>query len=142
MINGAGIATGVAIGLGVSILHLSEEVEVLVGVVLGFAYVIWSIAYFIFFWSTNGQTPGNRVMQIRVLDRKQMRPVRPVRAVIRFGGLILAGLPLLAGFWMMLWDDRRRCLQDRIAHTIVIEDQPAPPPPVPAMNGRRARPEE
>ncbi len=139
VINGAAIATGVAIGLGVSILHLSEQVEILVGVLLGFGYLIWSIVYFIFFWATSGQTPGDRVMQIRVLDRRQMRPVHPVRAAIRFGALILGALPLLAGLWMMLWDERRRCFQDRIAHTIVIEDRPAPPPPLPSMNGRRTR---
>ncbi len=139
IINGAAIITGVAIGLGVSILHLGEQAETLVAVALGAGYLIWSIAYFIFFWSTSGQTPGDRVMQIRVLDRRHMSPVRPVRAAIRFGGLILAGLPFLAGFLIMLWDDRRRCLQDRIAHTIVIEDQPAPPPLPPALGARNGR---
>jgi uncharacterized RDD family membrane protein YckC len=143
LINGVAIITGVAIGLGLSILHLSEQAKIILGVVMGFVYVIWSVVYFIFFWSTSGQTPGDRVMQIRVLDRRHMHPLHPVRATIRFGALILAAIPLLAGFLIMLWDDRRRCLQDRIAHTIVIEDKP-PPPPLPpamaAMNGRRSRP--
>jgi uncharacterized RDD family membrane protein YckC len=34
--------------------------------------------------------------------------------------VILAAIPLLAGFLMMLWDDRRRCLQDRLARTVVV----------------------
>ena len=142
VINGAAVITGVAIGLGVSILHLGEQAEILIAAALGLAYVVWSVVYFLFFWSTSGQTPGNRVMRIRVLDRRHMRPVRPFRAVIRFGGLILAALPLLAGFLIMLWDNRRRCLQDRIAHTIVIEDQPSTPPALPSMNGRRVKREE
>ena len=33
---------------------------------------------------------------------------------------MLATIPLCAGFIIMLWDDRRRCLQDRIAHTVVV----------------------
>src|SRR3954453_15644997 len=33
------------------------------GAVLG---ALWAAGYFIFFWSTTGQTPGNRVMRIRV----------------------------------------------------------------------------
>ena len=33
---------------------------------------------------------------------------------------MLATIPLFAGFLIMLWDDRRRCLQDRIAHTVVV----------------------
>ena len=32
-----------------------------------------------------------------------------------------AGIPLLAGFLIMLWDDRRRCLQDRLARTVVVD---------------------
>jgi uncharacterized RDD family membrane protein YckC len=139
VINGAAAITGVAIGLGVSILHLSEQAETVIAGALAVAYVVWSIVYFLFFWSTSGQTPGNRVMRIRVLDGRHMRPVRPVRAVIRFAGLILAALPFLAGFVIMLWDDRRRCLQDRIAHTIVIEDEPPPPPELPSMNGHRGK---
>jgi hypothetical protein len=39
---------------------------------------------------------------------------------VRFAGLILATIPLFAGFWIMLWDGRRRCLQDRLARTVVV----------------------
>ena len=45
----------------------------------------------------------------------------PRRALLRFVGLTLAALPLFAGFLMILVDDRRRGLQDRIARTVVVE---------------------
>lgn len=142
IINGAAAMVGIAVGLGVSIMHLSEQVETALGVALGILYATWSVVYFIFFWATSGQTPGNRVMRIRVLDGRHLNPVRPVRGVIRFGALLLAALPLLAGFLIMLWDDRRRCLQDRIAHTVVIEEEPPEPPAIGARNGRRPMREE
>jgi hypothetical protein len=41
-----------------------------------------------------------------------------------FAGIVLATIPLLAGCLIMLWDDRRRCLQDRIARTVVLHPQP------------------
>jgi hypothetical protein len=39
-------------------------------------------------------------------------------------GLVLATIPLFAGFLMMLWDRRRRCLQDHLARTVVIHAPP------------------
>src|SRR5215207_3591410 len=41
-------------------------------------------------------------------------------------GVGLATIPLLAGFLIMLWDDRRRCLQDRMARTVVVHAPPQP----------------
>jgi hypothetical protein len=51
---------------------------------------------------------------------------------------VLAALPLFAGYLMILVDDRRRGLQDRMARTVVIEqprEEPAGRRPV-----RRAGP--
>ena len=82
------------------------------------------IGYFVTFWSTTGQTLGSRVMRIRVTDALGAAKVTPLRAVVRVGGLVLATIPLFAGFWIMLWDDRRRCLQDRLARTTVVHAPP------------------
>jgi uncharacterized RDD family membrane protein YckC len=59
----------------------------------------------------------------------------PRRALLRFVGLTLAALPLFAGFLLILVDDRRRGLHDRLARTVVVEagdEAPAPPPRRPA----------
>lgn len=121
VVNGVAMLVTVVVGLGLSLLHLSESAEIALVAIGGAIWVLWSIAYFVFFWSTSGQTPGDRLMRIQVLDGRNRRPPRPVRSLVRFGGLILAALPLLAGFLIMLWDRRRRCLQDRIAHTVVVD---------------------
>lgn len=118
---------GVTVGLGLSILAIPSQLETAVAAILGVVWVVWSLGYFVFFWSTTGQTPGNRVMGIRVVDAKRRGPLKPRRAAVRFGGLCLAAIPLLAGFLMMLWDDRARCLQDRIARTVVIYTQAKAP---------------
>ena len=44
----------------------------------------------------------------------------PRRALARFGALLLAALPLLAGFLPVLVDDRRRGLHDMLAGTVVV----------------------
>jgi RDD family protein len=32
----------------------------------GFLFVLWTIGYFAAFWSATGETPGNRLLRIRV----------------------------------------------------------------------------
>jgi uncharacterized RDD family membrane protein YckC len=135
VVNGAALVVGVVVGLGLSILHLPEAADVAIAAILGGLWVLWTVSYFAFFWSTTGQTPGDRVMQIRVVDDRERGPLKPRRAILRFGGVILAAIPLLAGIVMMLWDDRGRCLQDRLARTVVIE---APVEPARAIASRRA----
>ena len=49
--------------------------------------------------------------------------------------MILAAIPLLAGYFMVLFDDRRRGLHDRLAHTVVI-DAPDTETPVRRMRAR------
>jgi uncharacterized RDD family membrane protein YckC len=59
-------------------------------------------------------------MQIRVVTTEEA-PLKPRRALLRFGGVILAAIPLFAGFVPILFDERRRGFQDRLAATLVIE---------------------
>jgi uncharacterized RDD family membrane protein YckC len=49
--------------------------------------------------------------------------------------MILAAIPLLAGYFMVLFDDRRRGLHDRMAHTVVV-DAPDTETPVRRMRAR------
>jgi len=127
IVNGVAALVGVTVGLGVSVLHLPSAADAAIGAVLGALWIIWSFSYFVFFWSTTGQTPGSRLMSIRVIDVRGRGPLKPRRALLRFIGLCLAAIPLGAGYLIMLWDSRARCLQDRMARTVVVYVVPAPP---------------
>jgi uncharacterized RDD family membrane protein YckC len=125
VINLVAFLTGAAVALAGSFVGgLPEKLQKLGVIVGGVAYVLWVIGYFATFWSTNGQTPGSRVMRIRVTDALGGSRVSLLRSVVRVGGLVLATIPLFAGFWIMLWDDRGRCLQDRLARTTVVHAPP------------------
>lgn len=117
---GTAAAVGVTVGLGVSLLHLPSNANAAIAAFLGALGLLWSVAYFVFFWSSTGQTPGSRLMSIAIVDRRGRGPLKPRRALVRFAGLCLAVIPLGAGIAIMLWDRRRRCLQDRIARTVVV----------------------
>ena len=75
--------------------------------------------YFVLFWTAAGQTPGMRLMRLRVSDHRGQPPSLG-RSVVRFFGLLLAIVPLFAGFLPVLFDDRRRGLQDFMAGTTVL----------------------
>src|SRR5215204_2114690 len=116
LVNVVALLVGAAVALVTSVLHrLPHGLETALGFALACTYVVWLVGYFVAFWSSNGQTPGDRVMRIRVIDARGTGRIGVVRAVVRFVGVVLATIPLLAGFLIMLWDDRRRCLQDRMA---------------------------
>jgi uncharacterized RDD family membrane protein YckC len=120
IVEGVAALVGVTVGLAVSLFYLASWAEAIIGATLVAAWVLWSVSYFAFFWSTTGQTPGNRMMGIRVIDARERGPLKPRRAALRFGGVCLAAMPLGAGFLIMLWDDSCRCLQDHLARTRVI----------------------
>ena len=80
--------------------------------------------YFTLFWSTTGQTPGMRMMRLRVVTYSGGR-VHFVRALVRLGGLVLSIIPLFAGFLPVLFDDRRRAFHDWLARTLVIHVTPS-----------------
>jgi len=125
LINVVAFVVGVAVALAASLIGGLPDPLKKVGVVAGgVAYALWVAGYFIAFWSTTGQTLGSRMMRIRVVEAGGAARLKPRRALVRVVGLVLATIPLFAGFWMMLWDSRRRCLQDRMARTTVVHAPP------------------
>jgi uncharacterized RDD family membrane protein YckC len=120
IINLVALVVGVGTGLIISVLHLPNDLRTALVALGGVVYIVWSIAYFVGFWSTTGQTPGARMMRFRVVPAEG-GTLKPRRAVVRFIGLVLAALPLLAGYLLILYDGRRRGFQDRLARTVVIE---------------------
>ena len=136
VINVVAIIVGVGASLILSVLHLPGALKTILAAVGTAVYVLWLVGYFVVFWSTTGQTPGARVMQIKV-QTPEGGSITPRRALIRCVGVILAALPLFLGFVPVLYDDRRRAFQDRFAGTLVINA-----PAISMIETRRARKRE
>ena len=90
--------------------------KILVSGVFGLLY---SAAYFIFFWTMIGQTPGKSLMGLRIvtIDGRSLSFVRSVRRLL---GYIISILAIWIGFLWILVDNRRQGWHDKIAGTIVI----------------------
>ncbi len=130
------VVVAAIVALALSLFNVPSEVDTALAAIGAIVFVVWSAAYFVTFWSTTGQTPGARVMRFRVLAPAAMHGhIGPRRALLRLLGMILAAIPLLAGYFMVLFDDRRRGLHDRLARTVVIDASDAETP----ANRRRAR---
>lgn len=121
VINAASIAVWLATGLALTLFELPSQIEAAVYAILAAAYVVWAIAYFVSFWSSTGQTPGDRVMQLRVVDGTSGEPIPLRRSFVRLVGMALGALPLFLGYITGLFDDRCRCFHDRLARTVVID---------------------
>jgi uncharacterized RDD family membrane protein YckC len=93
-----------------------------------FAWLVAGAVYLTSFWSLTGQTPGMSIVGIRVVAPGS--PRIPLRiAIRRLFGLALAVVPLGLGFLGIVFSERRRGLQDVIAHTEVryaLDERQAP----------------
>jgi uncharacterized RDD family membrane protein YckC len=97
----------------------------LAGALLASGWMVLTAAYFVLFWSTSAQTPGMRLLRLRVRGPDGGAPSIG-RSLVRFVGLLLAIVPMFAGFVPVLFTERRRGLQDFLAGTVVVYDDPAP----------------
>ena len=128
LINLVALVVGIAAALILSILSLPESLNPALGALGALSFVVWTVAYFTLFWASTGQTPGNRVMEIRVVTADGGM-LKPRRALFRFGALVLAALPFFLGFLPILLTERRRGLQDMLARTVVVDAPDLPDPP-------------
>lgn len=141
LVNLVAIVVAGAAALIESALSLPDSVDTVLVAGGAWLFLLWSAAYFVTCWSSTGQTPGNRIMQIRVVRAKDGAPLRPWRALLRLFGLMLAALPLFLGFLPILFTERRRGLQDVIGGSVVVgvaEEAPATGPSDRAPTRRHA----
>jgi uncharacterized RDD family membrane protein YckC len=96
----------------------------LLGVV---AWLAIAIGYFPYFWSRTGQTPGMKMMQIKVVRDADGGPITSGQAILRLLGYWVSGFVFYLGYIWIFIDKRRRGWMDLIAGTIVISS-PDPRP--------------
>jgi len=118
IINFVAIITGLGIELIASIFPITKNLKPLFLAIAGGVYLLWTAGYFVVFWSMSGQTPGARLMQVRLVTPDGGR-VKPARALVRWIGMNLAMLPLPWGYVPIPF--QRLGFPDWLAHTRVIE---------------------
>ena len=118
LINLVAIITGLGAELIASIFPITKNLKPFFLAIAAGVYVVWAAAYFVVFWSMSGQTPGSRLMQVRLVSPGGGR-VKPFRALVRWIGMNVALLPLPWGYVPIPF--KRLGFPDWLAHTRVIE---------------------
>jgi uncharacterized RDD family membrane protein YckC len=113
-----------AIAFLISIFQSGDQHAGTIVIALGFtAWSVIALVYLVVFWSGAGRTPGMSFVAIRMLS-EDGQPVRPGQAFRRAIWLPISALPLLLGFWGVLFERERRGWPDRRAHTVVCYADP------------------
>lgn len=92
----------------------------------------WTGLYFTAFtvlWK--GQTPGKRLLGVRVL-RLDGKPLTLWGSFERFGGYAAGLVTGLLGFAQVFWDRNRQAIHDKISETVVVRERGEHPAPVQA----------
>jgi uncharacterized RDD family membrane protein YckC len=82
---------------------------------------IFSILFYLFFWTKGGQTPGKMAMGVRIVKADGSK-INFGRALLRyFGYLVDFPLTIGIGYFWIAWDRKKQGLHDKIAGTYVIK---------------------
>jgi uncharacterized RDD family membrane protein YckC len=121
IVNAVAFVVGAAASLALSLFGVSlDELPAPVGVAVGAGgWLLLTAAYFAGSWTLTGQTTGMRLMTIRVV-RTDGGHLRLRQSLWRLVAMLIAAIPLFAGYLLILVDDRRRGLHDRLAGTVVV----------------------
>ena len=82
--------------------------------------LVWAFGYFIFFWSTRGQTPGKMIMGIKIVPTGG-GPVTVGKAILRLIGYAVSAIVIYLGFLWVIWDKDKQGWHDKIAGTYVVK---------------------
>jgi uncharacterized RDD family membrane protein YckC len=107
-----------------SLSHPLKDIDSAIGVLTKF---LGAVAYFTFFpakW--DGQTPGKRLMQIKVV-KLNGKPLTKYNCFERASGYASSASMLLMGFFQYFWDKNHQTSHDKLVETVVIEKDFAMP---------------
>jgi uncharacterized RDD family membrane protein YckC len=80
---------------------------------------LFVIAYFTFFWTLVGFTPGKALLGLKVVKMNGAKPSF-FRSLLRFFAYWISAIPIFLGFFWVLWDSKRQGWHDKIAGTQVM----------------------
>jgi len=81
--------------------------------------ILISLGYFTYFFG-NGQTPGMKVMKIKLCGTDGTYPIGYGKGVLRWIGMLISALVIYIGFLWILIDKDKQGWHDKIAATYVV----------------------
>ncbi len=99
--------------------RIAQVIMIILALVLIISFLI---LYNIGFWMLAGQTPGKRLMGLRIV-RTDGERITIGPAIRRWVGYWISAILFLGYLWVLV-DDRRQALHDKLAGTLVVYSWP------------------
>ena len=78
------------------------------------------LVYFVYFWTSTGQTIGHKALSLRVVKMDGSN-LSITDAIIRYVGEIISAIVIFLGFIWVGFDPHKQGWHDKMAHTYVIK---------------------
>ena len=91
------------------------------GIIAYLAAGLFLFLYFPYFWQKSGQTPGMKLMQIKVVRDADGGPVSWGPAILRLIGYYISAAVFYIGYIWIFIDKRKRGWHDLLGGTVVIK---------------------
>jgi uncharacterized RDD family membrane protein YckC len=91
------------------------------GIIAYVAAGLFLLLYFPYFWQKSGQTPGMKLMQVKVVRDADGGPIGWGPAILRLIGYYISAAVFYIGYIWIFIDKRKRGWHDLIAGTVVIQ---------------------
>ena len=102
----------------------SSSAGIIITVLIMFAIVIAAFIYYIITLGKTGQTPGKKIMGVKVVDNDSGQPIGAGRAFLRYLVQYLSNIVCYAGLWSAWLDGppegRYRGWHDKAVNSVVI----------------------
>lgn len=102
---------------------ISTALGALIGIIVYIAAIGISF-YFAYLTGETGQSPGKRVMGIKVVNEQTGQPIGGGMGIVRNLAHIADSIVCYIGFLFPLWDAKRQTFADKILTTVVLPNQP------------------
>jgi uncharacterized RDD family membrane protein YckC len=77
--------------------------------------------YVIYFWTSTGQTPGKKMMKLKVVKADGGTILTPGEAIVRYLCQFISAIALALGYLWVIWDPKHEAWHDKLAGTKVIK---------------------
>lgn len=117
----AQILDGIIMGIPIFIIILIiETIAPGIGSIL--SYFVYPIATILFWVNWNGQTPGKRILNLRIISNNYNKTTLGT-AVLRYVGYVFSFIIIGIGYIMVGFHSEKKGLHDLIANTYVIREK-------------------
>lgn len=115
---------------GVILAVIVAAISSALGILLAFVVYLAAGAlgfYFAYMNGACGQSPGKKIMGIKVVSEETGRVIGGGLGIVRALAHFVDAIILYIGFLLPLWDPKRQTLADKIMKTVVLSNVPKQP---------------